>query len=156
MRSLLRVSISVLVLVSSGCAQWAPMTQGGGLTATQPGGAGAPGSPTDPAAPTAGATAPQNPTSGAGTASSSGPKTVSVTIRSACANTVPVFYGAKPKFGSGTRSTVSSNSVSNKTFEPGDVVWVTDAKEEGLGSVTISDTTREIEIGSDCRSIRAR
>ena len=151
----LLVLASALVL-ATGCAQWAPMTQGGGLTATQPGGAGAPGSPTDPAAPAAGATAPQNPTSGEGTASTSGPKTVSVSIRSACAKTVPVFYGDKPKFGSGTRSTVSSNSVSNKTFEPGDKVWVTDDKEEGLGSVTIEESTRTIEIGSDCRSISAK
>lgn len=153
MRHLLLVSA---LLLATGCAQWAPMTQGGGLTSTQPGGAGAPGSPTDPAAPAEGATAPQNPTGGQETASTSGPKTVSVSIRSACSKTVPVFYGDKPKFGSGTRSTVSSNSVSNKTFEPGDMVWLTDDKEEGLGSVTIAEGMREIEIGSDCRSIRAK
>lgn len=150
------VLLASTFLALAGCAQWAPMTQGGGLTSTQPGGAGAPGSPTDPAAPAEGVTAPQNPTSGANTASSTGPKTVSVSIRSSCSKTVPVFYGDKPKFGSGTRSTVSSNSVSNKTFEPGDMVWVTDEKEEGLGSVTIEESTREIEIGSDCRSIRAK
>ena len=35
---------------------------------------------------------------------------VSVTIRSACSKTVKVFYGDKPKFGSGTYSSISSNS----------------------------------------------
>jgi hypothetical protein len=151
-----RTASVLIALALTGCAQLAPMTQGTGLNMNQPGGPGAPGTPTDPAAPPTGPTAPSNPTSGEETRSSSGPKTVSVTIRSACSKTVPVFYGDKPKFGSGTRSTVSSNSVSNKTFEPGDMMWVTDDKEEGLASAKIEEGTKELEIGSDCRSIKVK
>lgn len=155
-RIVLAASLAASLPLSTGCGQLMPMTQGGGLTSTQPGGAGAPGGPSDPAAAPTGPTAPATPAGAAATESSSGPTTVSVTIRSACPKTVPVFYGDKPKFGSGTRSTVTSNSVSSKTFQPGDMIWVTDEKEEGLGSVTITASTRQVEIGSDCRSIVAR
>lgn len=82
--------------------------------------------------------------------SSSGP--VSVTIRGTCPRTVPVFYGDKPKYGSGTSSSVSSNSVSSHSFRVGDMMWVTDDSGNGLASVTISQSTRTLEVG--CTSIR--
>jgi hypothetical protein len=77
-------------------------------------------------------------------------QTVSVTIRSSCGKTVSVFYGDKPKFGSGTTSSISSNSVQSKTFQVGDMMWVLDDSGNGAGSVTISSGTRNIEITSSC------
>jgi len=84
------------------------------------------------------------------------PQTVSVTIRSSCDHTVPVFYGEKPHFSSGTTSSVSSNSVSSQTFTVGDMMWVLDDNDNGVGSVTISQNTREIEINSSCGGLSAR
>ena len=84
--------------------------------------------------------------------SSNGP--VSVTIRSSCPQTVKVFYGNTPKYGSGTNSSISSNSVNSHSFQPGDMFWTVDDSGNGLGSTTISSSTRQIEIGSDCRSMR--
>jgi len=84
------------------------------------------------------------------------PTVVSVTIRSACANTVKVFYGEKPKFGSGTYSSISSNSVQSHSFRPGEMFWVVDDSETGLGSATISAGTRELEITSSCSGVSAR
>lgn len=81
---------------------------------------------------------------------------VSVTIRSACSKTVKVFYGDKPKFGSGTYSSISSNSVQSHTFKPGDMFWIVDDSENGLGSTSIGPSTREIEISSSCTSFNAR
>lgn len=135
------------------CAQLGTMAPG--LTA--PGGPGASSGEAAPAsgAPASGAPA-SDPAKPASEPAPSGPTTVSVSIRSACAKTVKVFYGDKPKFGSGTSSTVSSNSVSNKTFKPGDMMWVVDDKDEGLASVKIEDKTKELEIGSDCKSIKAK
>jgi hypothetical protein len=86
--------------------------------------------------------------------SSSGP--VSVTIRSSCSKTVRVFYGNKPKFGSGTTSSISSNSVNSHSFRSGDMMWVVDDHDNGMGSVTVSPGTRELHIGSDCGSVSAR
>lgn len=89
--------------------------------------------------------------SGSSSSSSSGP--VSVTIRSACGHTVPVFYGDKPKYGSGTTSSISSNSVQSHAFRVGDMLWVLDDAGNGVGSVTIGAHTREIEIDRSCRGI---
>jgi hypothetical protein len=81
---------------------------------------------------------------------------VSVTIRSACSQTVKVFFGDKPKYGSGTYSSISSNSVQSHSFQPGDMMWIVDESENGLGSTSVSAGTRELEIGSGCTSIMAR
>ena len=89
-----------------------------------------------------------------GGGSSSGP--VSVTIRSSCGQTVPVFYGSNPKFGSGTRSSISSNSVQGRSFRAGEMMWITDASGTGLDSVTVSANTRTIEITSSCSRLAER
>lgn len=94
--------------------------------------------------------------SSGGGSSSSGSSTVSVTIRSSCRRTVPVFYGNQPKYGSGTTSSVSSNSVSSKSFRVGDMMWVLDDSGNGLGSVTISQNTRSLEIDAGCSGVSSR
>jgi hypothetical protein len=81
---------------------------------------------------------------------------VSVTIRSACSKTVKVFYGDKPKFGSGTYSSIESNSVQSHSFKPGEMLWIVDESENGLGSATIAAGTRELEVGSSCTTIASR
>lgn len=90
--------------------------------------------------------------SSSSSSASSGP--VSVTIRSSCGSTVHVFYGDKPKYGSGTSSTISSNSVQSHSFRVGDMMWVVDDNDNGLSSVTISSNTRELTVG--CGGISAR
>lgn len=91
---------------------------------------------------------------GAGAPAPAGP--VSVTIRSACRETVKVFYGDKPKFGSGTTSSISSNSVNSHTFQPGDMFWIVDGSDNGVDSITVDDRVRTIEINSDCTSMSLR
>lgn len=93
---------------------------------------------------------------GGGSSGSSGPAVVSVTIRSDCPRTASVFYGDKPKYGSGTRSTISSNSVNSHSFRPGDMFWVIDESENGLASVKVTEGMRELTIGRDCASVSAR
>lgn len=90
--------------------------------------------------------------SSSSSSASSGP--VSVTIRSSCGSTVRVFYGDKPKFGSGTTSSISSNSVQSHSFRVGDMMWVIDDHDNGMGSVSISSNTRELEVS--CGGISAR
>jgi hypothetical protein len=81
---------------------------------------------------------------------------VSVTIRSSCSQTVKVFYGNKPKFGSGTYSSISSNSVQSHSFQPGDQLWIVDDSENGISNATVSSSTRELEITSSCTGISSR
>ena len=84
------------------------------------------------------------------------PTTVSVTIRSSCSKTAKVFYGDKPGFSSGTQSSVSSNSVSSKTFRVGDQMWVVDDSGKPLDNVRIDSSTRNIEISSSCTTLASR
>ena len=79
-----------------------------------------------------------------------------MTIRSSCSKTVPVFYGQKPKFGSGTQSSISTNSVQSHSFRVGDMFWVTDASGNGLDGVTVTERTRTLEIDSSCSRISER
>jgi hypothetical protein len=67
-----------------------------------------------------------------------------------------VFYGDKPGFSSGTSSSVSSNSVSSKTFRVGDQMWVVDDSGKALDGVRIESGTRQIEIGSGCTTLSMR
>jgi hypothetical protein len=87
---------------------------------------------------------------------SSTPGPVSVTIRSSCDKTVKVFFGEKPKFGSGTYSTASSNSRSSHSMSPGDQFWIVDDAQNGVANVAVSESTREIEILDSCDRLAAR
>jgi hypothetical protein len=82
------------------------------------------------------------------------PSVVSVTIRSSCSQTVRVFYGEKPKWGSGTYSTISSNSSTSHSFRPGDMFWIVDDSENGLSSTSVGVGTRQIEILPSCTGFR--
>ena len=139
----------VLGMLASGCAQ---LLQSAGMDpnsvqGTPPEGAAqeAPASPEPGLEPQA-----------AKSDSPAAPTTVSVTIRSDCKDTVKVFFGEKPKFGSGKYSTISSNSRSSYTFKPGDMFWIVDESENGVASTTIADTTKEIAVTSSCTSLSAR
>lgn len=89
---------------------------------------------------------------GGGAPAPAGP--VSVTIRSSCPSTVKVFYGDDPGFGSGTQSSVDSNSVESHTFNAGDMFWIIDDSEKGITSTTVGPTTSEIDIGSSCKDLQ--
>ncbi len=91
---------------------------------------------------------------GGGGAASSGP--VNVTIRSSCSRTVSVFYGDKPKYGSGTTSSISSNSINSHSFRDGDMFWVLDGSGNGVASVTVTQGVRSLEILGSCTDLSAR
>lgn len=147
----LPLSFSLLAagLFSMGCAG---LGQYGTMT-------GQPGAPAAGTPSTTGATPGAAATDPTGTASSttpSGPSTVSVDIKSSCDKTVKVFFGDKPKFGSGTYSTASSNSRSSHTFKPGEQFWIVDESENGLANVSVAEGTREIEILGSCTALAQR
>jgi hypothetical protein len=121
----------------------APM--GGGPSSSSPSSASGFGAPSAPSAPKAPATP-----------SASLP--TSVEIHSDCSKTVPVFYGDKPKFGSGTKSSVSSNSTSSQGRKSDGTltVWIIDEQENGVASVKVTPDTKRVTIDSSCKSISAR
>jgi hypothetical protein len=148
----LPLSFSILVatgLFGVGCAG---LGQYGAMMGQPAAGAGAPAAGTTVAA-TPGATT-TTPTNASSTPS--GLSTVSVDIKSSCAKTVKVFFGDKPKFGSGTYSTASSNSRSSHTFKAGEQFWIVDESENGLANVSVAEGTREIEILGSCTGLAQR
>lgn len=147
---------SVLLVALSGCFMLVPRSPAGTTTSGQPESA-QPASygsePTTYGEPASyGSTSPAPPPR----AQPAAPTTVSVTLRSACSKTVKVFYGDKPGFSSGTQSSISSNSVSSKTFRRGDQMWLLDDSGRGIDGVTIDDRTRQIEVTSGCSSLSTR
>lgn len=98
------------------------------------------------------------PPAGAEPASSSEPHargTVSVTLRSSCPETVKVFFGDKPRFSSGRTSSVSGNSRRNESLRVGDTIWLLDSGGDGIASVTVSESTREVEVSRECSALMA-
>ncbi|MCA9706723.1 MAG: hypothetical protein KDK70_12805 [Myxococcales bacterium] len=83
------------------------------------------------------------------------PSVVSVTLRNGCGQSVNLFFGDKPKFGSGTYSSLSSNTSTSKSFQPGDMVWIVDESQNGIASATIEAGMRTVEITGGCTSISA-
>jgi hypothetical protein len=107
-----------------------------------------------PPATAAGASAANPPA--AQSAAPAAPTVVSVTLRSSCRETVKIFFGDKPKFGSGTYSSLSSNSSTSKQMQPGDLIWLVDDSQNGLSSTSVSGSTREIEVLESCTAFRVR
>ena len=91
---------------------------------------------------------------GGGAPAPAGP--VSVDIHSDCPHEVKVFYGDKPKFGSGTYSSIESNSIENHSFNPGEMMWIVDDEENGVASVSVGPGMHGIEIPAGCTSLIAQ
>lgn len=117
---------------------------------------GAPGQAAQPGSPAAAAN-PAAPNSKAAAAPAA-PVPTTVELHSDCSKTVSVFYGDKPKFGSGTKSSVSSNSTSSASRKADGTltIWIIDEKENGLSSVHVEPSTKRVEIDKSCKQITAR
>jgi len=81
---------------------------------------------------------------------------VSVRLRNGCRETVRLFFGERPRFGSGRYSTLSANTVTSYSLDEGDMLWIVDESQNGLSSVTISRGMREIEVTSSCTGFTTR
>jgi hypothetical protein len=86
----------------------------------------------------------------------SGPEHVSFTLRNSCRQTVKLFYGQTPKFGSGRSSTISGNSQQSESMREGDMIWIVDASDNGVSSYSVSPHAHEVEISESCTGFRAR
>lgn len=100
--------------------------------------------------PTTTATAPSNPND-----TTSVP--LSIEIHSDCTDSVPLFLGDKPKFGSGTKTSISANTT---TSFPRDsdgtlTIWIIDDQENGLASVHVTKRMKKVSIGRSCRTLDA-
>jgi hypothetical protein len=102
----------------------------------------------DPAAATGGAESGGGGGSGGG--APSGPQIDSLSLHNDCAQTVKLFLGDKPKWGSGTSTTIGSNVTQSFTLNPGDKVWIVDQNDEGVTSYAGQPGMHSMKITSGC------
>lgn len=86
----------------------------------------------------------------------SGPKYVSISLKSECPRTVRIFKGKKPKWGSGTYGTHSSNSIVSYSGNEGDMIWIVDQSNNPISSMTLSAGMRNMKILRSCSGFAPR
>lgn len=79
-----------------------------------------------------------------------GSQTFSLTLKNNCSRTVKIFIGDKPKWGSGTYSSVSSNSVNSYSGFAPQSFWIIDDSQNGISSYTTSPGSQRIQITPSC------
>lgn len=116
----------------------------GATAAPSSGGGGYASAPAEPASYSGGGGAPAS-------SARAAPEVVSVTLHNDCPNTVKLFLGAEPKFGSGTNTSLGSNTTTSYQMKPGDMIWITDDSENGISSTSIGgESTQSIRIMPGC------
>ena len=160
MQRLLTIAIALVALPLVHCMM--PMMP---AQPASPGAAGAAGGAGESEPATAGAPqttaagfAPAAPQAKAASAPQSAPIPTTVEIHSDCTKTTPIFYGEKPKFGSGTKSSIGSNTTTSASRKADGTltVWIIDEQENGIASVHVGASTKRVEIDRSCRQITAR
>ncbi len=81
--------------------------------------------------------------------SAPGPSGWSLTLHNDCPRTVKLFLGQKPKWGSGTYTSLGSNNTTSYSGNAGDMIWIVDESENGLSSLSPSGSQR-MKITSGC------
>lgn len=79
-----------------------------------------------------------------------------VTLRSACPRTVTLFVGSQPGAEEGLYMTLGAGSSIAPKLATGSSLWLLDARQAGLASVSIDASTREISIAENCSGLAAR
>ena len=110
----------------------------------------------DEAAAASAASASASSNSSSSSSAPAGPSVVSVTLKNNCKQTVKLFFGDKPKFGSGTYSSLGSNTSTSHSFRPGDMLWIVDDSQNGISSTSVGAGMSRIEITESCTGLTAR
>jgi hypothetical protein len=85
-----------------------------------------------------------------GSGSSGGSQIISLSLHSDCPETVRLFFGDTPKFGSGTEASISSNSTESHSMREGEMVWIVDQSGNGMSSLTASPGQTHVTITRSC------
>jgi hypothetical protein len=81
--------------------------------------------------------------------SPSGPSRWSLTLHNDCRNTVKLFLGQKPKWGSGTYTSLGGNNTTSYSGNAGDMIWIVDDSQNGVSSLSPSGNQR-MKITASC------
>lgn len=94
--------------------------------------------------------------SSSSTTTSSAPARASISLKNGCSQTVKLFFGDKPKYGSGRYSTIGANNIISESMSPGDMIWIVDDSQNGVSSFTAGSGSQRVEINSSCTGFIAR
>jgi hypothetical protein len=86
---------------------------------------------------------------------SGAPELDSITLHNDCASTVKLFLGEKPKFGSGTSTSITSNATQAFTLQPGKSLWIVSATDEGVAQYVGQAGTHRMRIPASCKEFVA-
>lgn len=92
---------------------------------------------------------------GGGGAAAGGPAIDSLTLHSDCSATVKLFVGEKPKYGSGTSTSISSNATESFTVQAGKSLWIVGANDEGIAEYVGQPGTHRMKIPASCKEFVA-
>lgn len=73
----------------------------------------------------------------------------SLSLKNNCKKTVKLFLGNKPKFGSGTSTSISANTITSYSGREGDLIWIVDERDNGLSSLSPRGSQR-MQITEGC------
>lgn len=79
-----------------------------------------------------------------------------LTLRNTCPRTVSLFVGTRPGDAGGSYMTLGAGSTIGPKLRTGEQLWLLDAKQAGLASVTIDAAMAEVEIAESCSGLAAR
>jgi len=80
---------------------------------------------------------------------SGGPSTYSLRLHNSCSKPVLLFFGDKPKFGSGRKERLGTNNTTSYSGGAPQTVWIIDESENGLSSFVASGS-QSMQITSSC------
>lgn len=80
----------------------------------------------------------------------------SMSLKNECRQTVKLFIGDKPKYGSGTSTSVSSNSINSYSGMGPKTYWIVDSSGNGISSYTASPGSNNVRILSSCTGFARR
>lgn len=78
------------------------------------------------------------------------PAVVSIDLHNDCPHDVKLFLGQDPKFGSGTHTSLESNSTESFSLKPGDMIWIEDDSENGISSMSASPGQTNMRVLPSC------
>ena len=80
----------------------------------------------------------------------------SMSLKNECRQTVKLFIGDKPKYGSGTSTSVSSNSINSYSGMGPKTYWIVDSSGNGLSSYTARPGSNSVRILPSCTGFASR
>ncbi|MGZ3422691.1 MAG: hypothetical protein ACXWUG_05650 [Polyangiales bacterium] len=78
------------------------------------------------------------------------PQIDSLTLHNDCKKTVKLFLGDKPKWGSGTNTSIGSNTTQSYSLGVGKMIWIVDDSENGVAQYTGQPGSHRIKIPASC------